>query len=160
MGLLQESLLNLFGQNEIVAAVLLSLITIASSVPTELNFQHQHGHGTRSEGVCAALNVYGKSFANLQAHYNLVKCQFAKPEMSNTLPSAEILKRCRNGLKINAQCVVDHRQNFSGQHKKMFCSGLVALKNLFENVKLIVCGKEVSYINSLTHQVNLAKKKK
>ena len=51
-------------------------------------------------------------------------------------------------------------QGFTREQKPKFCSGLVSMKKLFENVRKIVCSREAStYINSLSNQINMAKKK-
>merc|ERR1712168_1470809 len=139
------------------AAVLLTLIPISLNIPTDLTADQQ---ASRLRAVCAALKVHGKSLANLHAHHSFVKCQFSKPELANTLATAEVLKRCRTNLKIDAQCVATYKQGFTREQKPKFCSGLVSMKKLFENVRKIVCSREAStYINSLSNQINMAKKK-
>merc|ERR1711972_913602 len=123
-----------------------SLIPINFGFPGELSTEQQ---ANRLQGVCAALNVYGKSLANLNAHHSFVKCQFSKADMQHTLATAEVLKRCRTNLKIDAQCVATYKQGFTREQKPKFCSGLVSMKKLFENVRKLFAAERLQLISTL-----------
>merc|ERR1712137_65646 len=99
-------------------------------------------HPVSGGKACSTLTSFQKSLNTA------VVCKDFQPKTECTTASLEIVKKCLDGIKVDAKCLSEVYEKLSGD-QACFCGGLVKFAQMLTSVEALLCAEDQGRVSKL-----------
>merc|ERR1712137_773444 len=99
-------------------------------------------HPVSGGKACSTLTSFQKSLNTA------VVCKDFQPKTECTTASLEIVKKCLDGIKVDAKCLSEVYEKLSGD-QDCFCGGLVKFSQMLTSVEALLCAEDQGRVSKL-----------